>query len=282
MEIRQLEEQDIPRLLELCSQVGWNHIASDWQRLLELFPETTWGAVLDGRLVGSCTIAQFGQFGWVGTFLLEESLRGSGLGKQLFSSMLERAGAAGITTLGLDSSDAGRAIYTKKGFALTGQDNTLMLGDSLETGCGASQLLLEEHWALIAAMDQEQTGVNRLALLKYLAAAKGSSARVKLEKGRLTGFGFSRPGKNAGAIGPILAETSDVAEALLMDLRADRYAIDGPGKVVACSLSDETKALLESQRFTVLRALPRMHFPAARERFCNGDNIRLSIGLGMS
>lgn len=49
LEIRSFTREQIPDALGFCAQVGWNHIAADWQRCLDLNPEGCIGGFLDGK-----------------------------------------------------------------------------------------------------------------------------------------------------------------------------------------------------------------------------------------
>ena len=54
--IQILRNSDLPHLLELSAQAGWNQTASDWARTLALAPEGSLGIEADGRIV-ACTTA---------------------------------------------------------------------------------------------------------------------------------------------------------------------------------------------------------------------------------
>jgi len=96
LEIKTFNREDIPAALGLCAQVNWNHVAADWERCLTLNPDACLGGFEGGELKATCTLTPFGTVGWVGTFLVDGTLRGKGYGKQIFQAMLETARRQGI------------------------------------------------------------------------------------------------------------------------------------------------------------------------------------------
>lgn len=282
LEIRSFTREQIPDALGFCAQVGWNHIAADWQRCLDLNPEGCIGGFLDGKLMATSTINRFGDFGWVGTFLVDESLRGKGCGKQMFEAVIAYGASHGLGWLALDSTEAGRPIYLKYGFELTDDGNELWGGPNGGSGDPDAAPLVESHWEALLAFDAEKSLIDRSAQLRHLAAEEGASARVIERGGRIVAFGFSRPGKLAGAIGPVVAETDADALKIIAALRADRRAIDGE-RGVALALLDRAslKQNLSKEGFQMRRRLLRMYYPEKRFQALNGAGVFVATGLGM-
>jgi len=283
LEIKTLDRKDIPAALGLCAQVNWNHVAADWERCLALNPEGCLGGYERGELKATCTMTPFGTVGWVGTFLVDPTLRGKGYGKTIFAAMLDKARQQGIECLGLDSSDAGRPIYLKYGFQMTGQGIELWTGPAegateAETD---SQPLQSEDWDSLAAFDHACVKVSRERQLRLLAETPGATARVIVEGGTLQAFGFSRPGRLTGAIGPVVARDAPRAGRIVSALMADRRALDG-GKAVGLVLLENagfTEWLVE-RGFQRRRRNLRMFRPVFRD-VLSGPAVFVSTGLGM-
>jgi GNAT superfamily N-acetyltransferase len=282
LEIRNFTREHIPGALELCGQVGWNHLAADWQRCIDLNPEGCIGGFLDGRLVATSTVNRFSDFGWIGTFLVDESLRGKGCGKQMFEAVIAYGANHGLTWLGLDSTEAGRPIYLKYGCTLTDDGNEMWGGPNGGLGDPDAGPLTESHWAGLLALDRERTAINRSAQLRHLLGEEGASVRSIERGGRLVAFGFSRPGKLAGAIGPVVAESDADALKIIAALRADRRALDGDRGVALAILDrDSLKQSLAQEGFQMRRRLLRMYHPEKRSQTLNGTGVFVSTGLGM-
>jgi GNAT superfamily N-acetyltransferase len=117
MSYRELTKQDAEEALRLNIQCGWNHVVADWERAIELcLCVGYFDGDEEGKLLGTATVTDFWLVGWIGMFLLDETLRGKGIGTRLFAELLGRARAKGMERFALDSSDVGRPIYRKFGF----------------------------------------------------------------------------------------------------------------------------------------------------------------------
>ena len=94
-----------------------------------------------------------------------------------------------------------------------------------------------------------------MPLLRSLAQRLPAAARVAEQGGRVRGFVLGRDGREAGQIGPLLADDDAIALGLLADTL---QALDGP---VYIDLLDRRRALLpwlEQQGFAFQRPFTRM------------------------
>jgi GNAT superfamily N-acetyltransferase len=284
--IQPFQRTDIPAALQLCAQVNWNHLAADWERCLTLNPAACIGGFEEGVLKATCTLTPFGEVGWVGTFLVDQSQRGQGYGKLVFEAMLAQARQQGLVCLGLDSSDAGRPIYLRYGFQMTGQGVELWSGPNPAPAHGEASAadvrpVQSADWEQLLALDRGCSGVDRARQLRTLAGEAGATAQVCVSHGTVQGFGFSRPGKLAGVIGPVVAHDLAAACQLMMALLADRRARDGE-KTVALAVPDQEalRTWLAACGFQMRRRNLRMFRPAPRELLA-GPALFVTTGLGM-
>jgi GNAT superfamily N-acetyltransferase len=282
LEIKTLGHADIPAALRLCEQVNWNHLAADWARALTLNPDACLGGFEDGELKATCTLTSFGTVGWVGTFLVDQTLRGKGYGKKIFEAMLETAGKQGLACLGLDSSDAGRPIYRQYGFQMTGQAIELWTGPtSGSEPQEAARPLQVMDWTSLLALDEACVSVSREQQLRVLAGESGTSVQVIVEAGHVCAFGFSRPGRLTGAIGPVVAREARHAGQIVSALIADRARLDG-AKAVGLAVPDHApfSAWLAERGFIMRRRNIRMFRPEPRA-ILSGPSVFAATGLGM-
>jgi GNAT superfamily N-acetyltransferase len=281
--IQPFQRADIPAALQLCAQVNWNHLAADWERCLTLNPAACIGGFEEGVMKATCTLTPFGEVGWVGTFLVDQSLRGKGYGKLVFEAMLAQARQQGLTCLGLDSSEAGRPIYLRYGFQMTGQGVELWSGPNPAQALDATDVraLQPAHREQLLALDRVCSGVDRARQLRTLAGEAGATAQVRVSHGTVQGFGFSRPGKMAGVIGPVVAHDLTAACQIVAALLADRRAEDGE-KGVALAVPDQEglRAWLAARGFQMRRRNLRMFRPAPREVLSSAA-LYVTTGLGM-
>jgi GNAT superfamily N-acetyltransferase len=284
LEIRTFGRADIPEALALCAQVNWNHLAADWERCLALNPEACLGGFEGGVLRATCTLTPFGAVGWVGTFLVDQALRGQGCGKAIFEAMLQVARRQGLERLGLDSSDAGRPIYLKYGVQMTTEGVELWTGPAGGgdgDSPGVARPLADTDWEALLAFDRASVQVARERQLRLLAAEPGVTARVIVEDGSPCAFGFSRPGRLTGSIGPVVARDSRSAIRIVRALMADRRKLDGE-KAVGLAILDrpELRAWLQENGFQMRRRNIRMFLPAPVP-VLSGPQAFVATGLGM-
>jgi len=282
LEIRNFTKDHIDAALRLCNQVGWNHLSADWQRCIDLNPEGCIGGFINGELMATTTVNRFQDFGWVGTFLVDESLRGKGYGKQMFEAVIAYAQGQGIKHLGLDSTDAGRPIYLKYGFVLSDVGNEMWSGLNGGPDDPDCAPLSEVHLNEVLALDRKRTGIDRFAQLRHLFSEPGAAGRVLVRQGQIIAFGFSRPGRLAGGIGPVVANHASHAMKVITALCAARREIDGDRAITLAVLdNDSLKLALKNNGFQMRRRLIRMFRPERQTLVPPGTGAYISTGLGM-
>lgn len=174
MTLRLLTTADLPQALALSTSAGWNQTAADWQRLLDLAPESCFGIELDGCLAATATLLPYGRsLGWLGMVLTRRDYRHRGLASRLVEHALKLAGTLGIETVKLDATDQGQPIYEKLGFAAERRIErwswTGLCGANADAGASVP---LES----LAGLDYEAFGADRMGLLTRLAAPGRATA----------------------------------------------------------------------------------------------------------
>ena len=278
IDIRPLTLSEIPAAMRLSTQAGWNQIDADWRRLIRLWPELCLGGWRDGQLVATATLATFGGWiGWVGMVLVDETCRGQGLGGTIMDAILAAGDRVGIGLLGLDATDLGQPVYLKRGFvgqigvdrwqATTRPRSARVLPDA------------QPHdWTGILQMDRQATGVDRSDLLKELASETGARVHVMNdERGWLEGFGFSRQGRVAGYLGPIVAVDAPTAAALIGSLLASFPS--GQPIYIDVPRDRGLEPHLAQHGFTVARKLLRMTRPRVTAPALLGPSVWSIAGL---
>lgn len=229
MPINLLTPADIPRALELSTAAGWNQIAPDWQRLLDLFPQTCFACRDDsGHILGTATLATYGNVGWIGMVLVDSTIRGRGIGGQLF----DHACHAGrhLQTIGLDATDLGRPVYEKRGFQVHSQFTRWLIPNPPVAPHGTANLPANPRSTgnppvsdsdtgfpplspSLLALDASAALIDRSALLNHLASEKNALFLCSD-----SAHAFARPGHAAWHIGPVIATDPADAQSLIRQL----------------------------------------------------------------
>jgi GNAT superfamily N-acetyltransferase len=256
--IRQMSAADVLAGMRLKEQNGWNQLEMDWHRLLALQPDGCFVALWDGRAVGTACTTVFDTVGWLSMVLVDSSQRGQGIGTALVRHALDFLDSAGVQSIRLDATAAGRPIYEKLGFTpdyrLARYEGILPAGDPTEA-VESIDHQHAEHVDQLVAWDRLLTGTNRAKFLSQLLGEWPEAVRIVRHADKITGYLTIRPGSAALQIGPCLA-TPTAGPALFMDAVhrfAGRYAcIDIPTANVPA------RAMAETMGLRVQRHLLRM------------------------
>jgi GNAT superfamily N-acetyltransferase len=262
--VRAMTAADLPLGMRLKQQAGWNQTEADWRRFLDLEPDGCFVAELDGRPVGTSTTCVFGPVAWVAMVLVEETVRGRGVGTALTAHALAFLDGRGVRSVRLDATPLGRPVYENLGFVaeyqLARSEGTLPGGPEVPGVEPARPEDLNELFDL----DRAVTATDRRNMLARLFRERPESVRVVRRGGRVEGFLTARPGSRALMLGPCLASAE--AGPLLFADACRRYA----GKYVYIDIplaNSAAVALAGAAGLGVQRHLLRMgRGPTVRER----------------
>jgi len=212
VEIRLLFESDIAAAMRLKEAAGWNQTEDDWRRLLMLEPNGCFGAIKDGRLVGTTTTTTYGdELAWIGMVLVDPQHRRQGIAAKLMNVALDYLNGK-AATVKLDATALGQPVYEKFGFQVeslierwSGTGNR----QSAESFGGAS---LGE----LLALDRIAFNADRSKLIEALM--KGGSVPPVLMRDaddELSGYALARNGTRADYVGPVVAKDPQQAKTLL-------------------------------------------------------------------
>ena len=256
LEIRLLFESDIPAAMELKEAAGWNQTEADWRRLLSLEPNGCFGAVKDGRLVGTTTTTIYGELAWIGMVLVEPQQRRQGIAAKLMNAVVEYLEGK-VETIKLDATALGQPVYEKFGFEVESE---------VERWAGtASSTAGESHSAVVDdAAVRDLLNLDRLAfnadrsqlIEKLIADACVPPVLIRNADGTLSGYALARSGTTKTYIGPVVARERQVVETLL-----DRTLEQLSGRDVYIDINKECvsdASLLSARGFVKERDLIRM------------------------
>ena len=262
-----LRESDLAAALRLSTQAGWNQIDADWRRLLTLWPDTCLAGRAGDQLVATATLATYGDVGWVGMVLVDESCRRRGYGGQMLDAALDLGRARGVRRFGLDATDAGRPVYLRRGFVDAVRIDRWEQAASPPTEPPADNRCGRfEH----ADLDLRASGVDRSRLLAHLAAEPG----VRAVTAGQDAFAFVRPGRTFDHVGPVVASSEQTAEAIVA-------AAVAPGRAAIIDVPrGRLASFLPRHGFEVARRLVRMQTAAADPTpLLAGPNVFAAFGF---
>ena len=261
--IRALRLEDQERCLALSTEAGWNQNENDWRLLLRLCGG--YGIDVPNYGLAGTTMAWEleERNAWVNMVLVAKVYRGRGFARKLMTACLGDLASDQRLAM-LDATDLGFSVYSKLGFS--GEDRIARLYRESETesvapsSSSADGLLMKpmrsEDLGPVANLDLRVVGIDRGKVLADFYRREPEAAWVVRDvSGSLRGFVLGRDGRIATQIGPIVAETRMVAEALLTRALSQ---IAGPVIVDAPMVNTEWIEALKRFGFAPQREFLRM------------------------
>jgi len=268
-------DDDLEAGLRLSTQAGWNQVASDWKRVLDLCPDSFFAGRLDGKVVATGSVAAISpSIRWIGLILVDEDMRGRGYGSLMMDHCLKAARRTGKEIVGLDASDQGRPVYLKKGFVdvapidrwsgiLTARGDPRDV-DRISLG----------SFDQVAELDRKVCGVDRGPLLRSLLGDP-QGACFAYDGNGIEGFAFLLPGRTAPHLGPVVSRDGAVFQDLLGAV--SRHLGETP--ILMDSLRTPAhSALLEHCGLTVSRKLTRMTLDQSHSVLM-GPQVRAAVSF---
>lgn len=234
----------------LSTQAGWEQTEEDWLRFTRMKSARAW-VWMDGKEVrASFSVASYGEIAWIGMILVDESLRGRGVGKQAFAEALRLAQAGGTSVVGLDATSLGEPIYARFGFGVIGPI-TRWAGTLVPRKPANVALGFHES---VATFDRQCGMADRRELLEDLA--RGGGRYLWIEKGgNCRGYAVLRPARTAWHLGPVVAH-SEMELALLLDAVGEHAG----GERVICDVLQDSQEF-RARGLEPCRFLKRMTAP---------------------
>lgn len=273
VEITTLTPDDIEAGMRLSTQAGWNQVATDWERFIDLSPNGCFAGRVDGQVVATTCLVTYEDVTWIGMVLVDEAHRCNGYGTALFEHALNSVREDSRMEIGLDATEDGASIYRQSGFQVVSPierwSGTLKSGDSGD----AATVLPPSEADAIYTLDQQAVGIDRSHLLERLLSEVGTSALGIREDGQLTGYGILRPGRKCPQLGPIIV--SDPTDLILL-LNGTSTVLSDPTIIVDIFPNAETTEILESYGLSKQRELVRMSHQSDRP-LLNGPTIHGAV-----
>ena len=206
--------------VEWAAAEGWNPGLQDAEIFWATDSEGFVCIELEGEVVGTGSIVSYGDFGFMGFFIVRPDLRGKGLGAKFWhwrkARLLERLKPD--AAIGMDGVFDMQPFYAKGGFVFSHR-NLRMAGVAEKR---ESELLLtplsEISFEWIEVMDRDCFGFSRSEFLTRWIQPESGHAYGVVEGVRLKGFGVIRQCREGYKIGPLFADSPEVAEGIFIGL----------------------------------------------------------------
>lgn len=194
---------------------GWNPGLDDAERFLAADPGAFLAVERDGEIDATVSCVVYDDsYAFIGFFIVRSGLRGRGIGTPLFQRALERAGAR---VVGLDGVLEQQGYYERRGFVLAHRNVRWRTAGGGERPDGLAELSSVPFDDLLA-YDTAVFGAERERFLRTWIDRPEGHALACPDGGRLAGYGVLRPCRAGTKVGPLFADSREVAETLLAGL----------------------------------------------------------------
>ncbi|SDW63680.1 hypothetical protein SAMN05444358_1011373 [Ruegeria halocynthiae] len=217
-DIRPLTLAEVQFAVNWAGREGWNPGVHDAECFRPTDPDGFLGGFLDGEMIASVSAVNYDDaFSFLGFYIVRPEFRGSGHGLKIAQHALAHCKGR---NMGLDGVIEQQDNYRKSGFhfaynnyRFTGTKTAILaaLGAqhefSIEPLTNTSENLLTYDRALFPAP--------RGVFLRDWLRAPSHTSRAFIENGDIKGYVTLRPCQTGYKIGPLFADSSDIARALM-------------------------------------------------------------------
>lgn len=253
--IRNAELDDMDFIIGLADKEGWNPGLNDHECFFRADPDGFFVGELSGERVGCISAVSYGSFGFIGLYIVKEEYRNKGCGIALWNKAAQRLQGCNI---GLDGVVAQQENYKKSGFRLAHRN--LRYEGIIDPHLSPSPGIVPAEsvaFEAIADYDALHFPAERNAFLSCWMNAPNARTLVCFRDGNVHGYGTVRKCLNGYKIGPLFADTDEIAESLFWDLAG--FAEGSPVYLDISEKNDGAKALCARHAMTVKFETARMY-----------------------
>lgn len=209
--IRTMTRDEINIAVDWAALEGWNPGLYDADCFYAADPNGFLIGLLNDEPVAVISVIKYdSNFGFLGFYIVKPECRGKGYGLKIWNAGLEYLQGCNI---GLDGVVAQQENYKKSGFNFAYR-NIRFEGISSESSGKAAGVVELSNFPFqkIENYDMQFFPADRKNFLKRWVNQPESKSFGVLENGKLTGYGMIRICRNGYKIGPLFADTPEIAE----------------------------------------------------------------------
>lgn len=205
----------------LSERAGWNQTSADLEvmknhaengYLLSTYNHENQSIPLGSGL----SLPVSDDISWIGMILVHPELRRQGIARSIMNASLEHARLVqNKSIVGLDATPQGKQVYDSLGFVdsykIWRSDISTTQEDQSRSGAKLKPFRLDS----IKEYLQRKNNTERFQVAELLGGLPDSKNIMAVSDGHVSGFVMSRPGRTKPFIGPIIADSDEVALSLL-------------------------------------------------------------------
>lgn len=212
--IRKMTQEEVASIaIELATMEGWNPGLQDSEAFYAADPDGFLVGILNGEPIACISAVRYDDtFGFIGFYIVKKQYRGRGYGLKIWNVAMSRLEKCNI---GLDGVVDQQANYRKSGFQLA-YNNVRYEGVAnyqMEKAPEIIEVSAVPFMDLVA-YDKALFGTSRPTFLSQWVQMNQSASYVYFKDGAIRGFAVVRKCRVGYKIGPLFADSSEIAEHL--------------------------------------------------------------------
>lgn len=258
--IRTMTREEVDVAVDWAAQEGWNPGLYDAEPFYVADPNGFLAVEQDGEILATVSSTTYGDtFGFMGFYIVNPAHRHQGFGMTLANAARDYQGAR---LIGIDGVLAMQPKYEGWGFRMA-YCNARYEGVGGGSEPSGVVELSTVPWAEVIAYDTRHFPASRERFLRCWLSQPGTAGLAIHNNTKLQGYGAIRPCRVGYKIGPLFADTADVAETLFRSLAA--RAEGAPVYLDVPEPNAAAVALAERHGMSKVFATARMYNRAAPE-----------------
>jgi len=199
--IRVMTHNDIDFAMRLIDSVRWGNTRADIERSLFYEPHGCFVASIDGVDVGIVNSFLYDDVGFIGNLIVEEGVRGRGVGAALMSHAITRLTSEGATRIRLDAVQEAVPLYKRLGF-MKEYWSLRFSGIATHGTSHGVRPMTEEDLGDVNGLDLFYSGFDRGQKLRRVFGDSPDLCFVAELGGEMKGFIMGKLGASAVRFGP--------------------------------------------------------------------------------
>ncbi|HTY14791.1 MAG TPA: GNAT family N-acetyltransferase [Methanoregulaceae archaeon] len=221
VKLRQMTREEADTVIDWAAEEGWNPGLHDADAFYQTDPSGFFAIVAENNLAGSVALVRYSDdFMFGGLYIVHPDYRGKGIGRAILDFTKKYAEEY---NLGIDGVFDLQKVYEKSGFRFAYR-NIRFEGTGGGKIDNSLTILRKVPFPRVLVYDSLHYPAVRENFLKHFIYQLDSTGFAAIEGDSLTGYGFVRKCRNGYKIGPLFADTEEIAETIFSALSsvADR------------------------------------------------------------
>jgi GNAT superfamily N-acetyltransferase len=202
-----------------CAFEKWNPGSKDAEYFQKTYPEYFFVGELDGEVVSCVSVVPYREYAFLGMYIVQPGYRGKGYGKKTFQAAMESVKGLNVS---LDAVLQEIKTYEKSGFVfqsfLLNKYNGKFDVDNHYRPNNSIVPLNKISNEQIAEYEQSINSFYRPEIWEHWKRYERGHSFAYVENSKLVGIASIRPGVTAYKVGPLYADSAEIAKVLFINL----------------------------------------------------------------